>query len=613
MSGDDKAGQELSLTEKRVLLALDRLKGGGTPEMVQEAMLPDAIAELSRILKDSLGSAFEDTGVTIGDNQRAMLIERLLENCLSEDEKEAEACIVTTLTGALSRQLTGLDVPQQRSALGKILGDCLPVTASILGKLRNAPEKGGFVSMVEVMNACSWLRAKGLVRMDEELERYYALSTKRGAVTELPERRALKVLKKAHGSISVDDLRKDKKFRSEEVPIALGWLKRKNWARIEKRGSETILELTEDGKNFLGKKGLDEELIEKLADGERHERELDKDTVERLMKRQDILKEREVVVRMIVLTEHGQTLVGKGIELAEEVSQVTPKLIQSGEWRSKTIRRYDIGTFAPDISAGKIHPLQYFTDKARRIFLNMGFEEIEYGFVQSSFWNMDALFTAQDHPVRDIHDTLYLKQPATIDLPEPDIVKRVKDMHEHGDEESDGWQYIWTENEARKALLRTHTTVNTIRYLAENPEPPVKVFSVGRVFRKEALDSTHLPEFIQVEGIAMEEGANLGMLVGLLKEFYKRMGAPDVRIRPGYFPYTEPSLEPEIFFNGQWMELGGAGIFRPEVTKPLGVKHPVLAWGLGLERLAMLLLDLDDIRKLYISDIDWLRKAPVIR
>jgi phenylalanyl-tRNA synthetase alpha chain len=226
---------------------------------------------------------------------------------------------------------------------------------------------------------------------------------------------------------------------------------------------------------------------------------------------------------------------------------------------------------------------------------------------------MDALFTAQDHPVREMQDTLYLTRPATIELPDRELVDRVREMHERGDGDSDGWQYQWETEEARRALLRTHTTVNTIRYLAEHPDPPVKVFSVGPVFRNEALDSTHLPEFVQVEGIVMEEGASLSMLVGLLREFYARMGLPDVRIRPGYFPYTEPSLEPEIYHNGQWMELGGAGIFRPEVTKPLGVQHPVLAWGLGLERLVMTLLEVKDIRKLYVSDLDWLRESPAVR
>ena len=120
-------------------------------------------------------------------------------------------------------------------------------------------------------------------------------------------------------------------------------------------------------------------------------------------------------------------------------------------------------------------------------------------------------------------------------------------------------------------------------------------------------------DIVQVEGIVMEEGANLTMLVGLLREFYERMGITELRIRPGYFPYTEPSVEPEIFHNGNWMELGGAGIFRPEVTRPFGVKHPVLAWGLGLERLVMATLGMDDIRKLYVSDIDWLRDSPAVR
>ncbi len=601
------------MTEKRVLLALVRLGGCGTPEQLQEAVMPDVIADLSRTLKESLGSTFADTGLTVGDNQRARIIEQLLQECRVEDEKEMEAKVVSTLTGALSNQILTLDVPLQRNVLGKLLGECAPSVISLLNKVGTEGTDTEFVSRVEVMNSCSWLRAKGLVGMSEKLERYYSLSSKRGKVLELPERRALKVMKKAHGTVSVDELGRDKKFKSEEVPIALGWLKRKGWARIDKRGSETVLELTEDGKNFLSKKGEDEELIERLAEKERHESELDLDLVEKLKKRQDILKEREVIVRTISITDDGKALVDKGIELSEEISQLTPQLLQTGEWRSKTIRPYDIGTFAPELSGGKIHPLQQLIDKARRIFLNMGFEEIEYGFVQSAFWNMDALFTAQDHPVRELHDTLYLEQPATLELPGEELVKRVKEMHEHGDEESDGWQYVWEDKEARKALLRTHTTVNTIRYLEEHPDPPVKVFSIGRVFRKDAYDSTHLPEFIQVEGIVMEEGANLGMLVGLLKEFYLRMGLGELRIRPGYFPYTEPSLEPEIFFNDQWMELGGAGIFRPEVTKPLGVKHPVLAWGLGLERLAMPLLDVKDIRKLYVSDIDWLRDAPVIR
>ena len=227
---------------------------------------------------------------------------------------------------------------------------------------------------------------------------------------------------------------------------------------------------------------------------------------------------------------------------------------------------------------------------------------------------MDVLFTAQDHPARELQDTFYVKNPERLDLTQDDsLLERVKRAHESGgDTGSLGWRYKWSRLEAERALLRTHTTVNSVRYIAANPKPPFKVFCIGRVFRNEAMDSTHLPEFTQVEGIVCEEGANFDMLVGLLKEFYKRMGLPKIRVRPGYFPYTEPSLEVEVYWNGQWMELGGAGMFRPEVTYPLGVKDPVLAWGLGFERLAMLRWGLKDIRDIYVSDVDWLKEMPQI-
>jgi phenylalanyl-tRNA synthetase alpha chain len=197
-------------------------------------------------------------------------------------------------------------------------------------------------------------------------------------------------------------------------------------------------------------------------------------------------------------------------------------------------------------------------------------------------------------------------------LEDEEVVERVKAVHENGgDTGSLGWRYKWSREEAERALLRTHTTVNTIRYLAKHPDPPVKVFSLSRIFRNESIDMTHLPEFMQIEGIIMEEGANFDMLVSVLKDFYGRMGFDKIRVRPGPFPYTEPSLEIEIFHNGKWMELGGAGVFRPEVTAPLGIKHPVLAWGLGFERLAMLRWDLKDIRELYITDLDMLRSSPI--
>jgi len=243
----------------------------------------------------------------------------------------------------------------------------------------------------------------------------------------------------------------------------------------------------------------------------------------------------------------------------------------------------------------------------------MGFEEIEGDFVESCFWNMDMLFIPQDHPARDMQDTLYTKYPSKIKIKEKNLIDKIARVHENGgDTGSTGWGYKFSKEESERALLRTHTTVNTIRYLYNHPEPPCKVFSIGRVFRKENIDATHLPEFYQIEGIIHERDANFRMLIGVLKEFYNRMGFEKIRFRPAYFPYTEPSMEVEVFWNNEWMELGGSGIFRPEVTEPVGVKNPVLAWGLGLERLAMLKFGLDDIRDLYISDLGWLRKKPLI-
>ena len=256
--------------------------------------------------------------------------------------------------------------------------------------------------------------------------------------------------------------------------------------------------------------------------------------------------------------------------------------------------------------------MQALIERIRSIFLEMGFSELVDDYVQTAGWNMDALFIPQDHPAREMQDTFYLDNPKQIDL-DSKLLADWKAIHEHGGgTESTGWGGEFDPEISQKGLLRTHTTVNTIQYLANNPEKSCRVFAIDRVFRKESIDKTHLPEFHQIEGIIMEPGANLGMLVTTLKTFYEKMGYPEVRVRPAYFPYTEPSLEVEVKWRGKWLELGGAGIFRPEVTEPLGIKDPVCAWGMGLERLAMLVLGLDDIRQLYISDLEWLRNQPIL-
>ncbi|TRO49221.1 phenylalanine--tRNA ligase subunit alpha [Candidatus Bathyarchaeota archaeon] len=489
-----------------------------------------------------------------------------------------------------------------------------------LGRLRKAApeavqEECGFSRLVEVMNAASWLQAKGLVSIEEEITKTYSLRRGEAALKPLPERTMVSMLVDNFGGKgSLAELKRDGRLKNEEIQIALGWLRRKGWGDISKEGDETFVTVTDEGRQALSMKGDDELIIERLKKGEVTEKDASAQVLEMLKQRKDFLNERHAVSRKIELTPKGAEIASADLEIQEEVAQLTPELIQSGKWREIGVRKYDVKAFAPAAVGGRRHPMTLLINKIRNVFLTMGFTEIKGHYVESAFWNMDVLFTAQDHPARDTQDTFYLDRPERIDLSgDKDLVDIVKQVHENGwSTGSQGWRYDWRIDEAERALLRTHTTVNTARYIAQNPQLPFKVFTIGRIFRSEAMDSTHLPEFMQIEGIVCEEGANFDMLCALLKEFYKRMGIPKIRIRPGYFPYTEPSLELEIFWNGQWMELGGAGVFRPEVTKPLGVEEPVLAWGLGLERLGMLMWDLDDIREIYVSDIDWLKKAPQI-
>jgi len=470
---------------------------------------------------------------------------------------------------------------------------------------------GGFSQSVEVMNAAVWLKSKNLIEIEEKTRILYALDSEGLQYVNkgLPERRLLTILGKNNGKVSLNNVSEE--LNEKEIPIAVGWLKTNNWGIIKKEGEETIIEITETGRKALKTKTSDEAILEKLK--ETPYVEIDKKTIKNLLSRKSVIKQKEQVISTLIVTELGRKILDQGISFTDDISQITPDIIRTGEWRSRTIRPYDIHAFSPAIYGGKPHPLVYLINKVRDVFLEMGFEEIEGDFVESCFWDMDVLFIPQDHPAREMQDTFYCKKPRVIPISDKELLERIAEIHENGGETSStGWGYRFSASECERAILRTHTTVNTIRYLYEHPEPPCKVFSIGRVFRKESIDSTHLPEFYQIEGILHDRSANFTQLLGILKEFYHRIGFDKIRFRPGYFPYTEPSMEVEVFWNDKWVELGGSGIFRPEVTNPIGVKNPVLAWGLGLERLAMQMFGLNDIRNLYISDLEWLRKTKLL-
>ncbi|MBD3261809.1 MAG: phenylalanine--tRNA ligase subunit alpha, partial [Candidatus Altiarchaeales archaeon] len=361
----------------------------------------------------------------------------------------------------------------------------------------------------------------------------------------------------------------------------------------------------------------DERLLEKIGEQKVTVAEVEggqKDALNDLLSRQNVVKVEAEKTITIKPTKQGLNL-AKEVEVDERIGQLTVKTLKEGAWRKRGFRPYQVDVYQKPAYPAKLHPLTRQIKQVREIFCNMGFTEIQGPYVESAFWNFDALFQPQDHPARDMHDTFYLKTPKKTEIPGfGEYADKIRETHEDGgDTQSTGWGGRWDPLLSQKTLLRTHTTAVTARYLSTltQEDMPAKVFCVGRVFRNEAIDYKHLPEFHQVEGIVVDPNVNFRNLLGILKEFYDQMGFPKIRFRPGYFPYTEMSVEPEVYFEekGEWIELGGAGIFRPEVVKPLlGADVPVLAWGLGLDRVITLKLGLKDIRGLYQSDVNWLMR-----
>jgi phenylalanyl-tRNA synthetase alpha chain len=333
-----------------------------------------------------------------------------------------------------------------------------------------------------------------------------------------------------------------------------------------------------------------------------------------ILKGRKLLEVTEKTVRELELTDAGWQLVEKGLEIISEVSQLTPELIVSGKWREIKLRKFDVTVAGPEFYPAKIHPLQQVIQRAREIFLEMGFTEIRGPLVETAFWNFDALFQPQDHPAREMMDTFYLANPKAGGLPKKNVVKAVAKTHENGWlTGSKGWGYKWSPEEAKRLVMRTHTTAETIKHLSKHKKPPIKVFSVDRVYRNEQVTYKNTAEFHQIEGIVVDKSVTLRDLMGTLKAFYARFGLKKVKFWPCYFPYTEPSAEATVYVPKlkRWMELCGMGLFRPEVLAPMGIKYPVLAWGGGLERLAMLELGLDDIRVLYGNRLSWIRRTPL--
>ncbi|XP_030378371.1 phenylalanine--tRNA ligase alpha subunit [Scaptodrosophila lebanonensis] len=311
-------------------------------------------------------------------------------------------------------------------------------------------------------------------------------------------------------------------------------------------------------------------------------------------------------------------VLSKGPEFATTLTKLetdlTMDMLTSGLWQQLKFKAYNFDALGAAPTRGHLHPLLKVRTEFRQIFLEMGFSEMPTNnYVESSFWNFDALFQPQQHPARDAHDTFFISQPSTSYKFPQEYLQRVKTVHSKGGYGSLGYGYDWKIEEAQKNLLRTHTTAVSARMLfklanQEGGFKPAKYFSIDKVFRNETLDATHLAEFHQVEGVIADVGLTLGDLIGTLYEFFRKLGITQLEFKPAYNPYTEPSMEIFCYHPGlgKWIEVGNSGVFRPELLLPMGVPENVnvIAWGLSLERPTMIKYGINNIRDLVGPRVD---------
>jgi len=477
-----------------------------------------------------------------------------------------------------------------------------------LGDKINEICKKSNLDKTSVIRALEYLQNKGIVKLSYSKKKIIELSVNGALYIKkgLPERRLLHLLTEKH-IILLKDAQKESKLSNDEFKASLGALKRK--ALIELKNNRIILNAN---KEEISKKTLEELFLETLPIEYEFLKSEQLFALKNLQNRKEIVQIREEKKIEIEITSLGREILNSKIKSEELIEQITPEILKKEiNWKGKKFRRYDITSQVPEIYGGKRHFVNSSIDYARKIWTEMGFQEMSGNLIQSSFWNFDALFTAQDHPVREMQDTFFINKKA--ELPDKKIVRNVKETHEKGISGSKGWQYKWDEEEAKKIVLRTHTTCLSAQTLAnlKKENIPAKFFAIGKCFRNETIDWSHGFEFYQTEGIVIDRDVNFRHLLGYLKQFYSKMGFEKIRFRPSYFPYTEPSVEIEIFHpeKKKWIELGGAGMFRPEITVPLLGEHiPVLAWGQGFDRIITDYYKIKDLRELYKNNLNQLRK-----
>jgi phenylalanyl-tRNA synthetase alpha chain len=466
-----------------------------------------------------------------------------------------------------------------------------------------------------VTGAAFALEEAGLVAVEERERADHALTAEGERYREdgLPEvalYRAAVDAGAAEDPVSMGELTDAAGLEGEAVQVALANFARKGYGHID--SGEVVADGDADPDDDLEAAALDAVVAGEAGD-------VDGEVLDQLVSR-GLLDRRESTERLVTLTDDGVTAMMEGVEADDAVDRLTPEMLTSGEWRDVEFAEYNVAAEGAEPRAGRVHVLRRIIEQVKETLVGMGFSEMDGPHADADFWINDCLWMPQDHPARTHWDRFALEEPSHVDhLPE-DLVERVRAAHYEGvGPDSEGYNSEWDEEFARAVALRGHTTSLSSRYLSGHQvgelEPPQRYFSVEKAYRNDTIDSTHLLEFYQVEGWVMAEDLSVRELMGTFDEFYRQFGITDIRYKPHYNPYTEPSFElfathPET---GEEMEVGNSGMFRQEMLDPLGIDCDVMAWGLALERLGMLMTGAEDIRDLHgtQADLAFLRSAEV--
>lgn len=465
-----------------------------------------------------------------------------------------------------------------------------------------------------VVSILQSLKERGFVRLRDYDHVTYLLTNEGEEYLEngLPEDRLFNAIQEKGGNAVLDDAILHAKLDKRTAGIAISRSKKNGWIRTQKEQQKTTISLVVElnpSNAHLYLKTINEQDYSPSENW--------KDAFKELIER-GLAKVKESRKSIFVELENSKLEQIDKILSSEsgEIGNLTRNIIAHASWKEKSFRSYNVESIPPITNRGKKHPYAEFNDWLKEILIGMGFTEWFGPYVETEFWNNDTLFVPQDHVAREVQDQFRVGEPYSHGtIFDKKYYKAVKGVHEDGgDTGSIGWQAPFSKEIAERLCLRAHTTPVSMRYLSEHRESPQKMFIVDRNFRSESLSARHAQEFNQCEGIIMDKGLNLRDLMGYLTTICHSVGIKKIKFKPGQFPFTEPSVE--CFAKHEtlgWIEVAPGGIFRPEVTRPLGIKDSVLAWGIGSGRLYMAAMGIGDIRDLYSRDLKWLREKYFVR